>query len=259
VSDRTAGDRRSGRREQGFEFLSPGPGAVARSPMERQAMSGGGRFERRDGWNVAVRFDGGEAERARLRDSVGFADLTHLGKLEIQASRADLATIVAAAAGGEVPLELGRASRSGGAWWCPYTPERAIVLCEPSELAGLHERLLQAAARSTGLSSVIDVTTNFAALAIAGPLARETFARFTAIDVRPALLPPNGFRPGSVARTPGAVLRMGEDRFLMLFGFALGQYMWTVVADAAGHLGGGPVGVDALDPVDAAVAEVSGA
>jgi heterotetrameric sarcosine oxidase gamma subunit len=259
VTDWTASEQPSGRLEQGFEFLSPGPSAVARSPMERQAMADGGRFERRDGWNVAVRFDGDGAERARLRDSVGFSDLTHLGKVEIQASRADLAAIVAAAAGGEVRLELGKAARGGGAWWCPYTPERAIVLCEPAELAGLRDRLLQAAARSTGLSSVIDVTTTFAALAVAGPLARETFARFTAIDLRPALLPPNGFRPGSVARTPGAVLRMGEDRFLMLFGFALGQYMWTVVADAAGHLGGGPVGVDALEPVDAPVAGVSGA
>jgi len=35
----------------------------------------------------------------------------------------------------------------------------------------------------------------------------------------------------------------------MLFGAALGQYVWTVVADAAESLGGGPVGVDALQPV----------
>jgi hypothetical protein len=53
-----------------------------------------------------------------------------------------------------------------------------------------------------------------------------------------------------VARTPGAVLREGEERFLMLFGAALGQYVWTVVADAAASLGGGPVGLDALDPID---------
>jgi hypothetical protein len=32
----------------------------------------------------------------------------------------------------------------------------------------------------------------------------------------------------------------------MLFGSALGQYVWTVVEDAARHLGGGPVGYDAL-------------
>ena len=50
-----------------------------------------------------------------------------------------------------------------------------------------------------------------------------------------------------MARTPGAVLREGGDRFLMTFGFALGQYIWTVVADAAESLGGGPVGVDALE------------
>jgi hypothetical protein len=62
----------------------------------------------------------------------------------------------------------------------------------------------------------------------------------------------NGFRPGSVARTPGAILREDEDRFLMLFGSALGQYVWTVVADAAELLGGGPIGADVLEAVPVA-------
>ena len=34
-----------------------------------------------------------------------------------------------------------------------------------------------------------------------------------------------------------------------LFGAALGQYMWTTVADAAASLGGGPVGTNALAPI----------
>jgi hypothetical protein len=42
------------------------------------------------------------------------------------------------------------------------------------------------------------------------------------------------------------VLCLAEDRFLILFGAAYGQYVWTVVADAARHLGGGPVGADAI-------------
>ena len=231
-----------------LEFLSPGPGAVARSPMERQALAAGARLELRDGWQVAASFDGLAAEQERLTQAVGFADRSQLGKVEIQAAPGDLAVIVAGA--GAPGLDLGRATRSAGAWWCPYTRERAIVLCEPGETAELRQSLESAAAAVAGHATVLDVTTVLAALTIAGPLARETFARFTALDLRPAVLPLQGFRPGSVARTPGAVLREDEDRFLMLFGAALGQYVWTVVADAAGSLGGGPVGLDALEPID---------
>ena len=95
-------------------------------------------------------------------------------------------------------------------------------------------------------AAAVDVTTAFGALVLAGPLARETFARFTALDLRPQVCPPGAWRPGSVARTPGGILCLAEDRFLMLFGAALGQYMWTVVSDAARHLGGGPAGADVL-------------
>ena len=113
------------------------------------------------------------------------------------------------------------------------TRERVLVI----GLAGMREHVEDA----------VEVTSALAALTIAGPLAREVFARFCALDLRPQAMPVRGFRPGSVARTPGYVLREDADRFLMLFGWALGKYMWTVVADAAEALGGGPVGVDALE------------
>jgi heterotetrameric sarcosine oxidase gamma subunit len=228
-----------------LDFLSPSAAALSRSPMERQALAAGASFEQRDGWNVAVRFDGHEAERKRARSTVGFADLSHLGKVELQAPADALAAIAG------VDLELGAATRVARAWWCPYARTRAIALCEPADLPALRERLEEAAAEHQGLTSVVDVTTAFAALAIGGPLAREVFARFTAIDLRDAVTPVRGFRPGSVGRTPGAILREGDQRWLMLFGAALGQYMWTVVADAAESLGGGPVAADALEPVAA--------
>jgi heterotetrameric sarcosine oxidase gamma subunit len=232
-----------------LEFLSPGPEAVARSPMEREARAAGARVERRGGWNMTVGFGAPDAERERCRYSVGFADHSHLGKIELQAGPADLAAIVAAATGGETP-QLGKATRAEGAWWCPYTAERALVLCDPGSAAGLRKRLTDAAASAAGPVSVVDVTTVYAALTLVGPLARELFARFTAVDLRDPVTPVRGFRPGSVARVPGAILREGEERWLMLFGAALGRYLWTVIDDAARHLGGGPVGSEALDPVD---------
>jgi glycine cleavage system aminomethyltransferase T len=213
-------------------FLSPGAAALARSPMEPGTTASGATIEARDGWNVAVSFPN-EVDRLA---SVGFADVSHLGKLEIQASADDLPGILGRR------LELGTATRADGAWWCPYSRERAIVICPAADRAALLERLTGAAAGASGLASVIDVTTSWGALTILGPLARETFARFTAIDLRPQVTGPGDWRPGSVARTPGGILCEADDRYLMLFGSAFGQYMWTVVEDAARHLGGGPVG-----------------
>ena len=77
--------RRRGAALVSLEFLSPAASALARSPMEREALAAGARLEQRDGWNVAVGFDGDEAERERCRSSVGFADRSHLGKIELQA------------------------------------------------------------------------------------------------------------------------------------------------------------------------------
>jgi heterotetrameric sarcosine oxidase gamma subunit len=230
-----------------FEFLGSdgAAGAVARSPMERLARAAGARFEIRDGWSVAT-------EYAAPADGVTWTDTSHLGKLEIQASPADLAAIVARCAGG-VELEFGRASRAADAWWCPLTDQRALVLCEPAFTARLREALEEAVADAPGLASLTEVTTVYAALTLCGPEVREVFARFCALDLRKASTPVHGLRPGSVARGPGLVLREAEDRFLMLFGWALGEYMWTVVADAAGHLGGGPAGVDALAPLEEAI------
>jgi hypothetical protein len=134
---------------------------------------------------------------------------------------------------GDLDHELNTAERQGGGWYCPVTPARALVLGEAPDVP------------SDAVS--LDVTAVFGALVIAGPLARETFARFCALDLRDAKLPVGGFRPGSVARTPGFVLREADERFLVLFGAAYAPYLWEVVMDAATRLGGRAVGLEALD------------
>ena len=266
---RPRGIARGGGHVMSFEFLAVDAARsdgrftpVAHSPMEGQARDAGARFEQREGWNVAVGYGEPGLERSAVETAGAWTDSSHLGKLELQAAPAVLAAIVARAGAGDDHadagvLELGLATRAAGAWWCPLTPERALVICPPSRTATLRKRLEQAAEAAGGLASVIEVTTLHAALTLSGPVAREIFARFCALDLRPQSTPVRGLRPGSVARTPGLVLREAEDRFLMLFGWALGEYMWSVVEDAGGRLGARPVGVDALVPLDAAAQEHS--
>jgi glycine cleavage system aminomethyltransferase T len=218
-----------------LEFLSAGaaaPDAVARSPMERQARAAGAQLQARDGWNVAISYGSPEQERHACASTAGWVDVSHLGKLELQGpgitERAD--------------LELGRATRRDGGWWCPLTPDRALVI------GARPERLPEQ-------TSVVDVGTVFAAMTLVGPLSREVFARFCAADLRPKVTPVSGLRPVSIARQPGLIVCEADDRYLFLFGWAVGQYMWTVVEDAAVHLGGRPVGLATLDSLAAPLSE----
>lgn len=232
-----------------LDFLTPDAAAQretrARSPMERRAVAAGARLSPIEGWNVPNAYGEPITERERLTQTVGFADRCSLTKLELQAEPETLARIVAQAGGG-VRLEPGMAARAQDAWWCPVTPERLLVLGEPGASEPLRAALTRAAQEAAGTVTLVDLTSGLAALSLLGPGARELLARFCAIDVRPKVTPVAGFRPGSVARTPGYLLVEAEDRLLVLVGWALGEYLWQVVADAAADLGGGPVGAEAL-------------
>ncbi len=235
-------------------FLTPDAASSrevrARSPMERLAVAAGARLARVEGWNVPTAYSEPSTEWGRHTRTVGFVDRSSLAKLEVQAEPRELARMVAQASDG-LALEPGLAGRSmigpsAGTWWCPVTPGRVLVLGEPGAAAAVRTAVAQVADGAQGTVSVLDLTCGLAALSLIGPGARELLARFCALDVRPALAPPSAFRPGSVARTPGYVLVESDDRLLVLVGWALGEYLWRVVADAAADLGGGPVGAEAL-------------
>jgi hypothetical protein len=199
----------------------------AESPMLSAASRNGATIVVRDGWAVPVGFGDEVDQRRAIAETVGFADASALRKLELHGH----AELLTRCVGG---LTLGTATPYEGAWWCPLTPTRVLALGGLPSTSELDE------------FGVLDVTTQFCALRIAGPLTRQLMARFCALDLRPEVSPPRSLRPGSVARTPGLVLVEAPDRLLVLVGAALAEYLWTVVDDAARRLGGGPVGADLL-------------
>ena len=215
------------------------PVPLTRPGRGRQEPDGAGHGGRGRDDRAARRLERGHRVPRRgalLCALVGFADVSHLGKLEIQGD-------VAAITGHD--LELGRALRAEGAWWCPYSAQRAVVLCSPNRHRGAPRpppRVRRGRQRPGERNRHHDLAgsddhSRSRSRARPSPASRRsTCAR--------QITPVHAFRPGSVARTGGAILCEAPDRYLMLFGAALGQYVWTLVADAAEHLGGGPVGVD---------------
>ncbi len=234
-----------------FEFLAPdtaepfdGAAPALRSPIEWAHRDAGAVAGERAGWSLVADYGDPAAESAACERSVGVADLSCLGKLELQAAPTVVAAIVAGVAGGTT-LTLGQAARHEDVWWCPITAGRVMAVTAPEATARVRDSL-QAAASGEPFASVQELTTALGSNAVVGPLAREAFARSTALDMRPSAFGDAAFAPVSVARVPGMVLRTGADSFLHLFGAGYAQYVWTVFADAAEHLGGRAVGVDAL-------------
>ena len=188
----------------------PGAGAGCRSHAARwraRRSPPARRFERRDGWNVAVRFDAPE----RGRTTVGFADVSHLRKIGDPGRRR---------------RHAGRRRRraADGAWHCVLTPTRALVI-------GGHRRRR---AWTSTVHAVLgrdddrrpDGAGDVRALLRAGPAPARS-------------RPSRGLAPRLVARTPGLRDARGRRSATSCsFGSAYGEYLWTVVADAAGHLGG---------------------
>jgi hypothetical protein len=200
-------------------FIAPAPTAPARSPIAGLAARSGARMVVRDGFELAAELAGTERERVWLAETVGVRDASHLRIAELRGGPPVL---------GPDDAGPGMATHRDGGWWCPLHPGRLLVV-------GLGGRL----------PGALDVTSSLAGLRIEGPLARETIARFCALDLRDRVTPVGGLRPGSIARTPGILIREAAEVFLLLLGWSYSEYLWGVAIDAARSLGGGGVGADA--------------
>jgi heterotetrameric sarcosine oxidase gamma subunit len=237
-----------------FEFLAAdattvidGVRPAPRSPIEWAHRDAGARVATRAGWRVVAGYGAESAEAVACGSSVGVADLSFLGKLELQGEPEVVAAIVAEL-GGAAVLAPGRAAPVEGVWWCPISAGRVLAVTPPEATASLRDAAEAAADAQEGFVSVHELTTALCSNAVVGPLARETFARTTALDLRPARFAAGAFAPVSVARVPGMILRTDVDAFLHLFGAGYAHYVWTVFADAAAQLGGRVVGTEALGP-----------
>ena len=193
-------------------FLSvdaAGPGAAARSAIDRAQRDLGAVFEERDGWLVPVSIPGEEEHEA-----VGIADVSALTKIEVRAASPD--------------VRLKPDIEGDGVIWYAVSPRRALVLCPPARGDDVRAQV--------GDRFSLDVTGAWSVIAIAGPEAQTVLRRMTHLHHFPS--------GGEIAHVQGHVLE--RNGYWILVPQEVGHYVWEVAVDRASALGGGPVGVDAL-------------
>ena len=211
-----------------YAFMSPataGNGVVLRTPMDRRHAAAGATFAERDGWRIAE-YEGEPADP-------WLADVSHLGKLDVRGSQAELDELT----GG---LPTGAARRDGDVWTLRLTPVHGYVLCPYGRVGALRD--------SIG-APAIDVTSGLAGVALGGSRWREVMNRSSGLDVRPARFGPGRCMAGSVMRVPALIVNEGES-IAMFVGWEYGEYFWDAIIDAGETLGIGP-----RTPVQAAVSE----
>ena len=211
-----------------YAFMSPataGNGVVLRTPMDRRHAAAGATFAERDGWRIAE-YEGEPADP-------WLADVSHLGKLDVRGSQAELDELT----GG---LPTGAARRDGDVWTLRLTPIHGYVLCPYSRVEAL---------RGSVGAAAIDVTSALAGVALGGSGWRDVMNRSSGLDVRPSRFGPGRCMAGSVMRVPTLIVNEGES-IAMFVGWEYGEYFWDAIIDAGETLGIGP-----RTPVQAAVSE----
>jgi hypothetical protein len=192
-------------------FLSPTLATVPlRTPM---AAAHSAPLREQNGWLLPDYPAPGDAP-------VWISDASHLGKLELRGTAAELD----ASTGLDRP---GVTRRDGEAWICRLTPTRALVLCPCDEID----------ARLTALGpAAVDLTCGYAAVRVGGPRRLDLFARASQLDPRPQSLPEAAVLSGAVAECAGIVLNEG-DSLLLLVNWEYGAYLWETALDCGEPLG----------------------
>jgi glycine cleavage system aminomethyltransferase T len=196
-----------------------------------------------DGAVVAAHFGSVVGEMAVLWHAVGIADRSELAKLELRGAP-EFVTQSAEYLSG-TPVEPPSVMRTKGSWWLPIAPDRMMILCEPrhrEELAGNLEEIT----RPTERSSWVDVSGDYAAIALVGPNAQALLEAAGAGD-GVEVPEERSLRDTRLAGRAAVLVRETAWEFLLVVRRAEAADTWAHLDAIGGDFGIGNVGHEAIE------------
>jgi glycine cleavage system aminomethyltransferase T len=214
------------------------------SPIPASCLAAGAMLHERDGHLVAADYGSVPGEIAVCMKSVGLADRSDLGTLELRAATSLLDRALAARLG-DPPVAPGAARRLRDVWYLRLDARRAL-------LVGGHRALASSPPIGKGADradlACKDIGAKVAIVSVIGPRAGRLMA---------AAQLPDDLAIGALGRDPAdpsviAILRESQRRLLVLVTASDADAIWARLLHAGEPLGAAFVGYDALTLLGAA-------
>lgn len=225
---------------------------VALSGMHTRHLGLGAFMPEGGGWQLPARYTSAEEEVERVRRAVGISDISDVGKLSVQGT--DLDSLISTVHGEAGALEVGAIRRghiddgagAGEVLLARLAGDELLVVTGPQAVSAVSESLSTAA---DGCLHVVDVTSGFAGVRIAGPLAQRLLEAVTELDLSPGAFADMACAQTSVAEIHGTILRRDAASlpgFDLYFSREYGEYMWDALMEAGEQHDASPFGTEAL-------------
>ena len=212
-------------------------------------LAAGAQLGERDGRPIVALYGSVQGEMAACMKSVGLADRSDLGALELRGATSLLDRALAARLGDPAPAP-GTARRLSGVWYLRLDARRALLVGRHAALASLGPI---GRGRDAAELSQSDISAGIAMISVIGPRAARLL---TAAELpgEPAI--------GSVGRDSRgadvlAILREQQRRVLIVVRRPAADAFWGRLLEAGEKLGVAFVGLDAVSLLDASSAAIA--
>lgn len=207
-------------------------------PIPAACLAAGARLGERDGHVVVSAYGSVPGEIAVCMKSVGLADRSDLGTVELRAAQ-NLLDRVLSAHLGDPAIAPGAARRLRGVWYLRLDTRRTLLVGTHAALAGASK--IGTSAERADLT-VRDIQSSVAIVSLIGPRACRLLA---------AAGLPDELAIGAVGRDPGdpgvlAILRESQRRLLIVAKASAVDALWSRLLAAGEPLGAAFVGAEAL-------------
>ncbi len=231
------------------------------SPLHATHQVLGAQFVSQAGWQVPKTYTSPEDEVRTIRERVGLADASSLGKLVVKGNAAPglLAEVfdvtpAAPGHGSQAVLQEKFGPSLGSSYIARLAPDEFLIITSPGDEDNAARHIERQRAARNLFVTVVNQTSGLAGLTVAGPYSRELLGKLCAQPLSPRDFPNHRVAQNSLAMVHTIIVRndLGNlAAFELYVERPYAEYVWASLMDAGHEFGIIPFGCGAKELLEA--------